>query len=59
MGELPSMLFLVPLTLSGDEEGVRSRAGRARGSAHAGRPPPGGAVRFRLFHPVQDPGGRV
>ncbi len=27
--------------------------------AHAGRPPPGGAVRFRLFHPVQDPGGRV
>ncbi len=53
------LLFLVPLTLSGDEEGVRSRAGRARGSAHAGRPPPGGAVRFWLFHPVQDPGGRV
>ncbi len=46
VGESPSLLFLVPLTLSGDEEGVRSRAGRARGSAHAGRPPPGGAVRF-------------
>ncbi len=59
VGESPSLLFLVPLTLSGDEEGVRSRAGRARGSAHAGRPPPGGAVRFWLFHPVQDPGGRV
>ncbi len=26
---------------------------------HAGRPPPGGAVRFRLFHPVQDPGSGV
>ncbi len=59
VGESPSLLFLVPLTLSGDEEGVRSRAGRARGSTHAGRPPPGGAVRFWLFHPVQDPGGRV
>ncbi len=46
VGESPSLLFLVPLTLSGDEEGVRSRAGRARGSTHAGRPPPGGAVRF-------------
>ncbi len=59
VGKLPSLLFLVPLTLSGDEEGVRSRAGRARGSAHAGRPPPGGAVRFRLFHTVQDPGSGV
>ncbi len=59
VGKSPSLLFLVPLTLSGDEEGVRSRAGRARGSAHAGRSPPGGAVRFWLFHPVQDPGGRV
>ncbi len=46
VAESPSLLFLVPLTLSGDEEGVRSRAGRARGSTHAGRPPPGGAVRF-------------
>ncbi len=59
VGELPSMLFLVPLTFPGDEESVRSRAGRARGSAHAGRSPPGGAIRFRLFHPVPDPGGGV
>ncbi len=41
VGELPSMLFLVPLTFPGDEESVRSRAGRARGSAHAGQSPPG------------------
>ncbi len=26
---------------------------------HAGRSPPGGAIRFRLFHSVQDPGGGV
>ncbi len=50
VGELPSMLFLVPLTFPGDEESVRS---------HAGRSPPGGAIRFRLFHSVQDPGGGV
>ncbi len=59
VGELPSLLFLVPLTLTGDEESFWSRAGQTRGSAHAGRPPPGGAVRLWLFHPVQDPGSGV
>ncbi len=43
VGESPSLLFLVPLTLSGDEEGCSIRA---RGSTHAGRPPPGGRSPF-------------
>ncbi len=30
-----------------------------RGGAHAGRSPPGGAIRFRLFHSIPDPGGGV
>ncbi len=59
VGESSSLLFLVPRTIRGDEEGLRPRGSRARGGAQAGRSPPGWKICLGLFHRVPNPGGGV